>query len=301
MVVKDSICAFVISLKRDLCRRKYIEQHFFERNVTFEWFSAVDGLTLSSNDITHYCPHSYSNYRWELTPSDIGCFESHKRIWNIIIERGLKNALIFEDDVFLVPSFLSRITSIIDTGIEFDIVKLDTHGSTIRLGAVRSHIDGIQIRRLLSPAPGAAAYMISRQGCIYLVARSKQYCDTLDDFITKNLSEERIYQLVPSLAAQQSHMKKNNVCGMSEIPDVNEGQRGKIDKNFPPRRKGPILYRLMKELRRNCRKIFIKFYGNKSLIRKGGIVTEVKLLKMDDPYRSQWQSASRDTVDENPL
>ena len=280
MIRKNYIHAFVIGLERDLHRRKYIEQHFFERNMTFEWFSAVDGLALSSKDIKNYSPHSYSNNDWwELSPSQIGCFESHRQIWNIVIERGLNNALIFEDDIYLVPSFLSRITSIIDSGLEFDIVKLDAHFSKLRFGALNTKIDGIQIRRLMSLASSAAAYMISRQGCISLVARSKEYCDTLDDFITKNWTEERIYQLIPALAVHQVLMKKMQLDGMSDVPDVYEGQRGKIDKNFSPRKKGPIWFMIKRKSRHIGRNIFVKLYGIKSFIRKGGIITTVKLLK----------------------
>ena len=279
MIRKNKICAFVIGLKRDLHRRKYIEQHFSERNINFEWFSAVDGMTLTSKDITHYYPHSYLNNRWELTPADIGCFESHRRVWKIIIERGLNNALIFEDDIYLVPSLLKRLTSIIDSGLEYDLVKLDTFLTTMRLGALNTQIDEIQIRRLLSPVASAAAYMISKQGCISLVSRSKKYCDPLDGFITKNLTEEKIYQLIPAIAAQQGKMKEFQSDEMCEVPSVYKGQRGKIDKNFPHRNKGPLWFILNREFRRFGRKLLAIFYGDKALIQKGGVVTKVKLLK----------------------
>ena len=275
----NNICAFVIGLERDLHRRKYIERHFSERNVTFEWFSAVDGLTLSSKDINNYCPHSYLNNRWELTPSEIGCFESHRRIWNVIIERSLDNALIFEDDVYLVPSFLSRLTKIIDTSLEFDLVKLDTFLSTVRVGALNSQIDNIQIRRLMSHLSSSAAYMVSKQGCISLVERSKVYCDPLDIFITKNWAEERIYQLIPALATQQSKMKTLQAAFISGVPSVYGSQRRKIDLNFPQRKKGPLWFIIKRGFRRYGRKIFAIFYGDIALIRKGGMVTKVKLLK----------------------
>ena len=278
MINKNSICAFVIGLERDFHRRKYIDQHFFENNVTFEWFSAVDGLTLSSKDIKNYSPHSYSNNRWELTQTEIGCFESHRQIWNIIIERGLDNVLIFEDDVYLAPTFLSPITSIIESRLEYDLVKLDAHVRTIRLGALNSKIDGIQIRRLMSPVASAVAYMVSRQGCISLVGRSKNYCDTLDGFITNKLTEELVYQLIPAVAVHQVLMKEIHVDGMSDVPGVNRGQRRKIDKKFPQRKKGPLWFIIRRETLRFGRKLFAYFYGNKALIQKGGMVTKVKLL-----------------------
>ena len=279
MIRKNNIYAFVIGLERNLHRRKYIEDHFSERNVTFEWFSAVDGLTLSCKDTTNYCPHSYLNNRWELTPFEIGCFESHRRIWNIIIERSLDNALIFEDDVYLVPSFLRRIASIIDTGLEFDLIKLDAYVRMIRLGTLNLQIGGIQIRRLMSPISSSAAYMVSKQGCISLVERSEVYCDPLDGFITKNWTEERIYQLFPALAVQQRQIKEFQVDGMSKVSNVYESQRRKIDMNFPQRKKGPLWFIIKRELRRFGRKIFAIFYSDIALIRKGGIVTKVKLLK----------------------
>ena len=278
MISKNNICAFVIGLERDLHRRKYIERHFSERNVAFEWFSAVDGLTLSRKDINNYCPHSYFNYRWELTSSEIGCFESHRRIWNIIIERNLDNALIFEDDVYLVPSFLSILTKIIDTSLEFDLVKLDTFLSTVRVGALNSQIDDIQIRRLMSHLSSSAAYMVSKQGCISLIERSEVYCDPLDIFITKNWAEERIYQLIPALAAQQSKMKTLQADCISEVPSVYGSQRRKIDVNFPRRKKGPLWFIIKRELHRLGRNIFTIFYGDKALKRKGGMVAKVKLL-----------------------
>ena len=246
--------------------------------MTFEWFSAVDGMTLSSKDITNYCPHSYLNNRWELTHSEIGCFESHRRIWKIIIEKELNHALIFEDDIYLVPSFLSQIASIIESGLEYDLVKLDTWNMAIRVGALDSYIYRIQIRPLMSQACGAGAYLISRQGCITLVDRSKEYCTQLDCFITDNWTKERIYQLVPSLAVQQCLMQEWQADGMSDVPGVYKGQRDDIDKKFQPRSKGPLWYILQRELRHAGRKLFAKFYGNKSFISKGGEIITVKLL-----------------------
>ena len=236
--------------------------------MTFEWFSAVNGLNLSCKDMTNYRPHSYlKNYSWELTPSEIGCFESHRRIWQIIIERRLKNALIFEDDIYLVPSFLSRVTKIIDSGLEFDLVKLEAVFGTVKVETLKSQIDGIQIRRLMSSVVSSAAYMVSRQGCKSLIARAEEYCDPLDIFITKNWAEERIYQVIPALAAQQYRMKEFQVDGMSDEQDVYKSQRRIIDNQFPPRKMDPLFYRLTKVLRRASRKkIFAKFFRKRFII-----------------------------------
>jgi GR25 family glycosyltransferase involved in LPS biosynthesis len=64
---------------------------------------AVDGRLMSAKQTrANYQPHShYPRYPFTLLPGEVGCFLSHRKCWQMIVDSGDDYALIVEDDVAL--------------------------------------------------------------------------------------------------------------------------------------------------------------------------------------------------------
>ncbi len=111
-----NIPTFVVNLKRSTERRKYIENHLKSKNIQYELIEAVDGKTLTQEQIKavtgkkgfielqqlnqEFC----SNNNKELitmTKSTIGCALSHIKIFKRIVNEAIPYALILEDDAMI--------------------------------------------------------------------------------------------------------------------------------------------------------------------------------------------------------
>ena len=220
----------------------------------FMRISATDALQLSVDDNKNYKPGKWMCSRWELSHYHIAVFESHRRIWQYIVESNLSYGIILEDDVKLSYSLLNFISNISSTISSVDVIKLDGIGSRRRFGSPMSIRNmQIDIRPIVEqPLFSAGAYMVSHNGAKYLLKHSIQYSDGLDYYIFKPRKDYKLFQAFPALAIQgvlmQNHLKcKGDYIPTSGVPEL--GKYGKVNS------KGPIIYRLLRELKRGLRRI----------------------------------------------
>ena len=95
------ISAFVITLDRAVDRRPHAR--WIESNVPLPCLtlSAVDGKAMASDAVAGiYQRQIYDpRYPHSLCRGEIGCFLSHRKAWQAIVDQKLDAALILEDDV----------------------------------------------------------------------------------------------------------------------------------------------------------------------------------------------------------
>lgn len=102
--------AFVLHLPRAIARREAARALLAACGLEGELWSAVDGSSLSSNTLSAtvgagiFAP----DYPFALTPSQIGCFLSHRQIWAEIVRREIDYGLILEDDATIDPLVFAR-------------------------------------------------------------------------------------------------------------------------------------------------------------------------------------------------
>jgi glycosyl transferase family 25 len=124
---------FVISLAQPSqspnIRRDLMQQHLQEFGYTaqkdFEFIDAIDGRQM---DI-----HAQSLYRGkkrrarfgkDLTGGEWGCFQSHLKACQILLDRGLSHALILEDDARLDKDFHAIIKNMMAQSLPYDLIRL---------------------------------------------------------------------------------------------------------------------------------------------------------------------------------
>ena len=102
--------AFIISLRDSPSRRSNVDRIRAGCPVPCTVVDAVDGRTLTAaeRDAAYQPALLRPRFPFPLSPAEIGTFLSHRKTWQLIVERKLDAGLVFEDDVELVEPYFSR-------------------------------------------------------------------------------------------------------------------------------------------------------------------------------------------------
>lgn len=225
-------------------------------------FAAVDAATAPISP--RYRPGRWGAY-WSLLPSEVAVFESHRALWQQVVESG-QPAVLMEDDVLLSEQAGAVSAALAPHVDRFDMVKLDAPGGLIRLGPEVT-LGGMSLRPLTGVIASAAAYILTPSGARLLLHRSESYCDHLDDFLTRLHPGYRPFQLAPIVALQ------GMFADLRDVPGIPPSISGSERTSAAPRArapKGPAPYRLGKELKRSARKLARKLYADRALLAQGG-------------------------------
>ena len=93
--------AFIIHLSRAEARKPQVERLTATLPLPVNIIDAVDGLALGDGEIEAVYRRQLHRprYPFELRKAEIGCFLSHRKAWQAIVDGGLDAGLIVEDDV----------------------------------------------------------------------------------------------------------------------------------------------------------------------------------------------------------
>jgi len=222
---RQMIKAYLINLDRSPGRLEFMQAQFDALGLAVERVSGVDG---SAIDLT---PYQGSR----LTPGEVGCFLSHRAIWQKLVDSSEERALVMEDDVRLsdaLPGLLVG-TDWIPPGA--GVVKLDTSGK--RIG----------VRKLAAPAPGgrtlrpmrtvhmgAAGYILSRDFAATLIERSVVLPEAVDRFMFGNQAtardDGRLWQLVPAVVGQEKRFNAEAPELQSLIRHERRSKRSRLER-----------------------------------------------------------------------
>jgi glycosyl transferase family 25 len=96
---------WVVSLERAPERRSFVVQSFADTGLVYEIVDAVDGTTLSSDELRSYSrARSLFEVGRGLMEGEVGCALSHLRLLQRMLDEGLPEVLIVEDDVAPMPA-----------------------------------------------------------------------------------------------------------------------------------------------------------------------------------------------------
>ncbi|EEX11032.1 putative glycosyl transferase [Ruegeria lacuscaerulensis ITI-1157] len=257
---------FYINLDRVPERRAFMEDQFARTGlIGAQRICATDASVPGALESTGYVPGSGT--RWGLTPSEIACFESHRTVWQHVVDSGLPAAAIFEDDVEMSVQAGSVIAELFLNTAAFDCVKLDYSPRSRRFGA-QTHIGSVSVRPMMEMAPSAAAYVVSQSACRKLLEWSQSYSDHLDDFLTLPRNNWKLFQVFPAVGVQ---MIWSGSGGKVDEP-VKESERTKDVRINSGLDKGPMWFRLRRELQAAGLKFYWRAGGQARLLRHGGYV-----------------------------
>ena len=99
---------FVMNLKRSIDRWEHAQKQMAGEGLDVVRFDAIDGRALSNEELRN----KSTRIAMYLQPRGvIGCYLSHRKFWQMVVDEGYESAIIFEDDVKLVPDFKEKLRS----------------------------------------------------------------------------------------------------------------------------------------------------------------------------------------------
>jgi glycosyl transferase family 25 len=238
----------LINLDRAGDRLARMQARLGECGAAFERVPAVDARALGEVEFARHV--SGPGYWGLLTPGEVACFLSHRKCWQMIIERNLPCALVLEDDVVIGQAGASLLASDGWVPADADIVKLETDFKPVRLAArAASREAGHDVVRLYSSHYCAAAYLVTQAAARRLLAATECFRDAVDEMlfaVRSPLSRSlTIYQMDPAPFVQEhKHADPRSLFDPSGFIDGRESKER-------PRR--PVLVEFAGDLAQACR------------------------------------------------
>ena len=166
---------FLINLDRQPGRLRFMKTQLAAFGIAPVRVAATNG-----RDPAERARSAAASYA-QLTPGEIGCFESHRRLWQRMVNESIAAACILEDDMLVAGDFASiDIPDDILAGI--DVVKLDYNdvgdpcygAARIRITTDRS------LSRLMTTESSTGCYIVTLRGARKLLAGSRNYMLPVD-------------------------------------------------------------------------------------------------------------------------
>ena len=104
---------YVINLKKDVQKMSYMSMQLDRLNLQYKRVEAVDGSSILSKASGIKSNKFKLNYKRMLKVGELGCAESHRKVWSEIVRKNINTlVLILEDDVILPQNINEIIDSI---------------------------------------------------------------------------------------------------------------------------------------------------------------------------------------------
>ena len=182
-------------------------------NMAFTRIPAVNGNQLTPQDLEQYQTEDFSRYYKALTAGEIGCYLSHRKCWQHIIENDLDYALILEDDFLLVEDLGSLGEYLTDITHPWDCIKLMEN--PVKRRAVKSMPCKDKQLIVFNKVPSkTCAYVMSKAGAEKMLRKSTKIERPVDiDFQYWWENDMRVFGLQPYMVSV-NHELESTIDGM---------------------------------------------------------------------------------------
>ena len=166
----NSVPVYVINLARSQDRWDALRASADKFSVDLHRVEAVEGKLLADGELGNFDEAGFRRKHGKIAlPAEIGCYFSHIRALEAIIEAQDPYAVIVEDDVSFTPDFVSFVAKA--TGLRgWDVIKLVNHRTAAFRSFYKVNSDLSVGRCMHGPLGSSAAYIVSKEGAQKLLA-----------------------------------------------------------------------------------------------------------------------------------
>ena len=191
---------FVIHLARAEGRRGHVAALQRLSPVPVQVIDAVDGAALDEGTLRAvYQPHDLlePRYPFAISRGEIGCFLSHRKAWQAIIDSGADAGLVFEDDVVLDPDVFPRaVGAVLGWMGRGDWVEFQTRPVA---GALIHEAEGFRILEPEIPPVRLSAQLIGAEAAARMLAVTERFDRPVDGVVQLlGVTGQRILCVDPS-------------------------------------------------------------------------------------------------------
>lgn len=216
---------FLVNMDRSTDRLEIMLKRLSTLGLEFERVAAVDGSKLTDAERSRVLSPNW-RYPYSLTPGEVGCFLSHKKCWQRLIDSGESWALVLEDDSVFHPKAIEYFdtTDWIPSGVQ--LVQFSFANDATFSDKSISLPNGNRLVRVKHSSPcGTYAYMISREAAQKALELANKIEGPIDNFMfgmffdfPKSVSNWRLQECVvkviddvePTISGRGRENKTNN-------------------------------------------------------------------------------------------
>ena len=179
----DALPLYVINLDSQLARWQQASSQLDSLGLEYERFPAINGTTLCQVDLDrHVDREATGRWKFDILPSEIGCYLSHLTLIDQIAQDRREGAFIFEDD-FLASEELPTSVRVLSQ-VRFDrplIVRLDWVPKQLAFPVYqRSLAGGLRLSVPFRIPPHSTAYYVNRAAAQTLAANCNVFYMPID-------------------------------------------------------------------------------------------------------------------------
>jgi len=187
----------LISLPESLERRGAAETQFRDAGLTFEFFDGINGKTATQPLFAAIDNEAYLLNAGRLpSVGEIGCFASHRAVWEYCIALN-EPLIILEDDAKLLDNFAAAVAAVSELIERFGFIRLQHIRNAPRVKVAEQ--DGLTLYYCRKYPHGAVGYAVNPQAAEKLLASSHTLVAPTDKYI-KNFWEhgQPLHCLLPA-------------------------------------------------------------------------------------------------------
>ncbi len=216
MSTAGGIEAFIIHLARAEARRPQVDHLLVACPISVQVIDAVDGRALSPEEIdTVYSRKSLfrPHYPFSMTAGEVGCFLSHRKAWQAILDTGLDAGLVIEDDVEMDGEVFVRVLKLARQHIsKHGIIQFQVR-NVAKPGPIVAQGDGISLARPVIVPLRASCTLYSRAAAQHLLDGTAIFDRPIDGYVQLHW----ITGLRPCLVIPSGVGDRGNVIGGTTI------------------------------------------------------------------------------------
>lgn len=218
MSVDSQIPVFFINMDDAADRRQWFETQASDLGLEVTRVAAVVGRELADETLDRLKASIQSGT--PLGPSEIGCFLSHRKVWEQVLASGAAWAFVAEDDLHLAAGAAVYFHSTSWIPDDADLIKAETTFRRCHMGRRSSPTpDGRSLRQLHSLHGGSGGYFIRRKAAETALALAQDLCEPADHFLfnpeSAFFNDHVSYQIDPAIAVQDL-LRRENKAGFLE-------------------------------------------------------------------------------------
>jgi glycosyl transferase family 25 len=240
--------SLVITLKRSTTRVEQVRRIIATCPIPCESWDATDGSLLTDNEIANvYEPGlHFPRYPFELSRGEMGCFLSHRRIWQKMVDENIQRLVVLEDDVDFLPNFPKTLQFASenipdDAYLQFQVREVQSTGSVKKQPPIQNCL----VRPTLVPLR-TSAQLVTLKAAQKLLGFSAKFDRPVDAAIQLKW----IHGVKVLTSHPRSVVEVSSQIGGSTIGSTHK-------------KKKPLIFLLRREIARGIYRAKIKYHSEK--------------------------------------
>ena len=177
--------AYIIHLERAVSRRPQAVLLGQSLPLPAELLPAIDGKAMSHEAITTVFRRGLHSpkYPFELLASEVGCFLSHRKAWQSILDDGIDAGLIVEDDVAIAsPEFNAVVRAAVSAIQPDEVIRFPLHERGESRIVART-LGSVRFLEPRLPGLGMQMQLVGREAARRLLDASLAFDRPVDSFV----------------------------------------------------------------------------------------------------------------------